>query len=367
LLLRCFFLFTFFASSALATEGKIGFGSAVSTMTARTQVNVYMGFELGLREVLGKEIATRVLVTRQESVPKQLGAMEMARELVSQNVAAVFGFSGSHDSLLAGRVLRDKKMLTLFPGSNHNDIRNFGKYVYTTGHSMDTEVSNTLDFIRKHYIQKKGLAIINLQAAASHSIDKILTDQLPALAGSVKMEKLFLDKNLTLSQEALDTILNSKYDYMYFTAYPEAMVPFVAQIEKMGLDLPIIAASSWGLEDAEVIRRFIAQKSQPLFISSNWHKESQDFKRFVNLFKKNYGREPIPENSLGYDVGVIAGKAIKGANGKISREGLYQSFIKQKCFSGLSVGRICFPAEGGHSDLKPRFYKVSSKGFIPVQ
>ena len=184
-------------SFSWAAPAWIGYGSAVSTLTSKNQENIYMGFELGLKEVIGKDKTEKILVSRKIVTSSQLGAISVAQDLLNQKVHAVFGFSGSHDSLLAGKILGKANILTIFPGSNHNDISKLGKFVYTTGHSMSLEVSNTLSFLNKFFPGKKGAAIFNPQAAASDSIDKIMSNLLKQKHKPVYL--FFLDKTLYIN------------------------------------------------------------------------------------------------------------------------------------------------------------------------
>lgn len=350
-------------SSPFTKASVLGYGSSTSTLTAKNQENIFMGFELGFKELVGEKKASEILIVKQNMNDSQLGALESLKFLMEKAVIGIAGFSGSHDSVLVGKNMKDKNILTIFPGSNHNSINEFGSSVFTTGHSMNEEVVNTLTFIEKFFVKKSGFAIINKYAVASSSIDILLNNpRLNKMLVSSKLEKLYLDKNLLLSKEDLIKVKNNSNGFLYYTAYPEAMVGVAKQLEENQVDLPVVAASSWGLGDSDLLRRFNTKKKQPLYISSEWNKNSIESKHFTKYFKKIYGREPSPENALGYDVGIIFATTYKRVIGQFSKESFLRAFHQNLCFKNLSVGTICFNKEGGHSNVKPRFYLFNSTG-----
>lgn len=355
-----FFICVFWTFYSFSCFGQhIGYGYSTATLTSKNQENIYMGFELGLKLILGEKKAQEVLFVEHDQTGRQLGALAVIDSLKKKNVAGIFGFSGSHDSVLVGKLIKNSGILTIVPGSNHNALKDFGSTVHTTGHSMDTEVANTIEFFKSKFSKEKGIAIINHYALASSSIEQILKKSFP-------IDLVYMDKDLKLKESDLKRIKTEKFDYLYFTAYPEAMIYVVNQLEKAGIDLPVVAASSWGLGDADLLRRFITNKKTDLFFSSEWNFASLESQHFNDLFKKKIGRIPSPENALGFDLGLIVGKILARIKGPLNKENLMSSFKQNLCFDGLSVGRICFNKNGGHSDVKPRFYKFSPSGSIRV-
>ena len=339
--------------------GLIGYGSSTSTLTSKNQENIYMGFELGLKEMIGSQKFAELIVIEQDRSGSQLGSIDSLKKILKKNVVAVFGYSGSHDSILVGKYMKDRSVLTIVPGSNHNELKNLGPTVFTTGHSMDEEVNNTFEFINKKFGKKKGFAIFNKYAVASSSIDELLKKKsLPNIS------KIYLTRDFKLTPEDIKKIKTDQIEFLYFSAYPEAMINVVHQLEENGIDLPVVAASSWGLGDSDLMRRFIANKKKPIFVSTEWNRDSKESKHFTSLFRSKYGREPTPENALGYDLGIIAGTTINRVRSDLTRESMVEAFKKYPCFSNLSVGKICFDKKGGHSNVKPHFYKYSLNGYI---
>lgn len=358
-------ILTVLISSNIYAENLIGYGSSTATLTSKNQENIFMGFEYGLNEEIG-ERGSKIIMREQDNSGSQTASIGAAKKLYDNNVAGIFGFSGSHDSVLVGQYLAHKEILTILPGSNHNSLKDFGAAVFTTGHSMDTEVTTSIDFINHNFKRKKGIAIINPFALASASIDKILDSKDMQSRFSFNLQKVYLTKDMLLKEEDLKFFKTNKIDFLYITTYPEALVSTANQLEKNGIDIPLVAASSWGFGDTDLLRRFISNKKTSVFFSSEWSSNSRESRSFTNGFKKKYGREPTPENALGYDVGKIVGQSLKRIKGEVNRKSLLAAFRKNLCFSGLSVGRMCFPKSGGHSNVIPNFYRFSTNGNIRI-
>src|SRR4051812_44844989 len=80
------------------------------------------------------------------------------------------------------------------------------------------------------------------------------------------------------------------------------------------------------------------------------------------IFLKKYGKEPTPENALGYDLGAIIAQTINRIEGPVSKQSIIASFRREPCFSQLSVGQLCFSDKGGHSTIHHRFFQFSANG-----
>lgn len=362
--MKMLLLMLLIASNSYA-ENLVGYGSSSATLTSKNQENIFMGFEYGLNEEIG-ERGSKIIMREQDNSGSQTASIGAAKKLFENGVAGIFGFSGSHDSVLVGQYLAHKEILTIVPGSNHNSLKDFGAAIFTTGHSMDTEVATSVDFINRMFKGKSGIAIINPFALASASIDKILDSKDQQSKFSFNLQKIYLTKDLLLKEEDLKLFKSKKIDFLYITTYPEALVSTANQLEKNGIDIPLVAASSWGFGDADLLRRFISNKKTSVFFSSEWSSNSKESNDFTNGFRKKYGREPTPENALGYDVGKIVGQTLNRITGEVNRKTLLAAFRKNLCFSGLSVGKMCFPESGGHSNVIPNFYRFSANGNIRI-
>lgn len=349
-------------------EAKIGYGSSLSAVNAKTQESVYMGFELGLKRTLKVNSVTNLLLTAQSSQSTELAAQQAARTLVDQGAIAIFGFTGSHDSMVAGKELKKDDILTVFPGSNLDEIASIGEHIYTTGQPMTVEVSHTLRFLSNKFASKKGLMVINPTAIPSVKGGEIARSYILDPKHNLHLDFSLMQKDKTIKNDELNKIKEGHYSFLYISSYPEAAMPFVAQLDQAGIDIPIILGASWAIGDADLLRRFIAKRKSDVFITSGWYLHSKTSKLFKNDFKSTYGKDPTAANQIGYDLGVIAGRVIlrAKATGKYSKKGLIEIFSEIKCFDKLAVGKLCFNGKQGHADARTKFFKVRINDLVEL-
>ena len=193
----------------------------------------------------------------------------------------------------------------------------------------------------------------------SDTFQKYFEEKKPA---GISLARVNLDSILILDEASIADIRNKKYDYFFVTMYPDESVSFIRQLEALKVDLPILANSSWATGDLEFIRRGIMHKKSPILIGSIWMEGSAESKGFEKLLKTKYNRGPTAEIASGYDVGIIAGTVAKRAGGNYSSANMFKSFYNDVCFDGTSVGKICFPATGGHAIRKMHYFKFNAAG-----
>jgi ABC-type branched-subunit amino acid transport system substrate-binding protein len=353
---------------AFADSPKIGYGSSSASITAKNQELILAGFELGLSKYITQKRMKEILQINQDVSGLPLSARAVALDLIEKDVAMLTGFSGSHDSILASKVAAEYPVLTILAGSNHNSLREMGPYVFTTGHSMDTEVRETLEFAKERFESAPGLLIIDPRGVASASQEEIFLKVLKQdKFKKMKFNIAKLTAECKLPGEIIEELKHKKFQFILLTAYPDVSLGLGQQLETNEIDLPIIAGSSWGLGDFDVMRRFILSRKSDFFNATEWIKGSAESAQFEGLFRQKYGKDPTSEGALGYDLGSIVGQILKRVQGPISRANLIRAFEKDYCFKELSVGQICFQKGGGHSSVKVKFLRRTSSSAVRVR
>ena len=130
------------------------------------------------------------------------------------------------------------------------------------------------------------------------------------------------------------------------------------QMRDLGIDLPIIANPSWPSADIEYLRRLLIGRKSHTFATARWLPTTAAGQKLTKIVRSKYGREPSGEMAYGYDLGVIVGTLINRTKGDITRAKLIGAFKIDPCFDGLSNGKICFPATGGHAYAEQPFPAV---------
>lgn len=352
---------------ASAQTQAIGYGSSTSVITEKIQEGFLSGFQVGFKSIYPSNEFNQFVKLEEVHDGSALGSQVAARRLITNKVSALFGFPGSTDALLAGQIAKESNMIAVFPGCNHNGLANLGENVFSTGHSGTDEAWAGLEFGTKFLKFRKVLVIINPMAAPSVGLEPIFNSpETKAKFGSMEISLVRLEQDLLLPTETIAKIKNGQYDYLFLTPYPEASKKFTDQLVSEKLDLPIVAGSAWGTVDSDVMRRFVANKKAPFYLMTSWNPESASSKVFRKIFKKVYAKEPTAESAYGYDLGVIAATVLKRTATPVTVESYKKAFHSNLCFSGLSIGSICFPVTGGHAKRSIHFLKFTRSGFAPI-
>ncbi len=354
-------------SSTFASPAKIGYGSSTAVVTAKIQETFYMGFELGFEEILGEKRANEILLVKQVSDGSQRGSTRSAEYLVNNGAIALVGFPSSHDSLLAADIAQKNGFLTIFAGSGHTDLAKKGPTVFTTGTSMESAVESIVRFIQRKIPGKRGMAVVNPYAVFSlnhETVIKQIMDE-KKIPG-VTMTPVRLTKEMVLSKTDLAALKRGDYDYLFVTPYPEELAPFMSQLSENRVDLPMIASSSWGTAEPDIMARFVSSKKTPFFIGTEWVRGQPESRHFETLAQSHYGREPNSEMSYGYDVGVITATVVSRLTGDLTKESILKAFNQNRCFQHTTVGEICFGPNGGHAKRSIRIEQLTKSGRVLV-
>jgi ABC-type branched-subunit amino acid transport system substrate-binding protein len=349
-------------------SGIIGYGSSTAVVTAKIQETFYMGFELGFEDVLGHKKASELLAVKQVSDGSQQGATRSAEYLIQNGVIALLGFPSSHDSLLAADIAQKNKMFALFTGSGHSDLALKGPTVFTTGASMDKAVESIIRFAQRILPAKRGMVLINPYAVFSMNhetvVHKFMHDK---VFPGVEVETVRLNKELMLNEDDIKALKAGKYGYVFLTPYPEELAPLMNQLSENKIDVPMIASSSWGTAEPDIMTRFVSMKKTPFYVGTEWVRGQAESRHFERLARLRYGKDPGSEMSYGYDVGVIAATVIARVKGPLTKESIVRSFKEQPCFKHVTVGEICFGPNGGHAIRPLRIQRLTKSGRVLVK
>lgn len=342
----------------------IGYGWATSALPAKNQEWFYMGFGLGLQERFrGNPKEVVQLLSDNSGSPS--GAVPIARQLLRDGVSVLTGFTTSHDALLVNRVLQDTGYapLVLYIGPGHASLAHAGETVYTTGESMHQTAESMLDFARRKFPGGRGLVVSNIEAVFSVNNRDLLQQQTRHKRyRTMRLDFVSLDALRKLDNATMRKIAAGQYQYLMMTAYAEECSDVLAQLATASTHYPIIANSSW--TSVELLRRLLAERRAPTYISSLWVKGGRDSLMFEQQVKRKYGIEANAELSYGYDAGLILGETMNRVRGPSTPQALIRAFRSDLCFHGTSTGRICFGPHGGHAKRVLYFVRFSvTKGF----
>lgn len=233
---------------------------------------------------------------------------------------------------------------------------------------MDRAVESIIKFVQNNIPSKKGMIIINPYAVFSMNhetvVHKFMSEK---LFPGVEMETVRLNKEMLLNNADVKTLKSGRYGYVFLTPYPEELAPLMNQLSENQIDVPMIASSSWGTAEPDIMTRFVSTKKTPFYVGTEWIRGQRESKHFEALAQRRYGKEPNSEMSYGYDVGIIAGTVISRVKGDLTKEAIVRAFHEQSCFKRTTVGEICFGPNGGHAIRPLRIQKLTKSGRVLVK
>ena len=362
-------LFLLPAGEVQAFNPIVGYGSSDVVLPAKNQELYYLGFEAGMTRQLGTTSLSEYVTTAQISDGSYLGAVESVKKLIDRDVKIIAGFPTSHEAVLVGRITRNLNVLTIFPSAGHSELAEMGNRVYTTSEPMSVTVDTMMDIANKVKLKAaKSLITFNPRAVFSMNQDKELERQIAR--GGIRgesIEKIYLEQNLRLDDVVIKALREGMYNCVIITMYPDESVEIMKQLDENGIGVPIVTNSSWSTGDIEFLRRTIAHMKAPIYGFALLMKESSHYQEVAKYIEKRYGRKPTTEIIDGYDLGVIIGTIYKRMQRRREYTDPLKSFQEDTCFTGTSVGKICFPKEGGHAIRTVYKVRISKDGWISMQ
>ncbi|MBI3535231.1 MAG: amino acid ABC transporter substrate-binding protein [Deltaproteobacteria bacterium] len=284
----------------------VGYGYATSVLPAKNQEAFLSGFELGFKKILGYEAFRTLVIVERDTTGSPAGAIKTLSRLQEKGVSLITGFPTSHEALQVADITKNTGQLTIFPSAGHSRLSSMGANIVTTGESMKGYVKQTTEFLMNKFKNKSGLMVYNPEAVFS---------------------------------------VNQKDEF-------ENYIRNLPAHNKPG--------------DIEFVRRAISLKKHAIITGAIWIPGSKESLPFEKMAKQVYGIMPTTDIAAGFDVGVITATVLKRTNGNYSKSAIIKAFSENRCFSGISFGKICFPKEGGNGDGKLKFRYLTKQGLSNI-
>ena len=345
----------------------IGYGYANSVLPAKNQEAFYTGFELGLKEILGDKDALKLLATEQVLNGSPTGAIKALKSLLDKGVRMIVGFPTSHEAVQVAKLTSKEGYLTVFASAGHSSLAEMGPTIFTTGESMNSFVEETIKLIQGRFSKQKGLFIYNPQALFSVNQKNEFERQLKAKNGNVpNFEYKPLDMDLRINNTLIMDLKQGKFKYLFLSPYADESAVVLNQLASEKIDLPIVSNSTLTTGDNNMVRRILSTKKSSIIAGPVWVPNMPNLRHFEKLFTDKYGTAPSAESASGYDLGIITGNVILRAKGNFSKQGLLAAFHADHCFDQTTVGKICFPPNGGHGSKAVVFKRLTNTGLTDL-
>lgn len=331
---------------------EVAFGATTSVVPAMRQEYVYRGFKLALehhlkdRKLLDRNLA-QILESQRKSAP-----ITLINRLLENNAKIVFGFSSSHEALLAAPMVVKKEAL-LITSASHDSLSSFGPNVHSIGVSI-SQVANTLSkkITAMDLKDSKGLLIEKIDSVFSVSFSDQITREMPNLIRCNLM-------NGSLDRRCIDTLKKGELNFLVLSMYPEEASELMQLLNRGKVRIPIFTNHTWSTADPILVRGHLSEYQESIFTLGYYAPGSQEALIFEQLAKKTYGSVILTDMACGWDFGTIASHLVNSSHGRsISIE---KYFRDNKCYEGTTSGKICFAEKGGFADRKLHFLRYDKK------
>lgn len=323
--------------SNVKTEGvKIGViipltGDAVSYGTG-----VKRGLELAKKE-LGLE---NVELIYEDSKCDGKEAVNSINKLISSDkVQAIIGELCSGATLAAAPIANENKIVLISPASTSPDITLAGDYLFRTVPSDAFQGKFGAEIVYHRY-GKRNLAIIYSNEDYGVGFNRVLKENFEKLGGKVVASEAF-ERNAIDLRTQLTKIKNSKPDAIYIISNsPDSAVAVLKQIKELKIDALIFGSE--GLK-GEYILDNAKDTAERLIVTSVGSGTSW----FIENYKNEFGEEPGPFASQGYDALQAISLALE--QGAQTSEDIKDK-LYELSFEGTS-GKIDFDENGDVSGI----------------
>jgi len=342
-------------SKADSNEIKIGINYELSGGVASYGQSSVDGIKLAIEEVnaAGGINGKKIVAVEYDNKSEPSEAVIIANRLISQDkVLAILGpaTSGAFKSEIA---VAEKERIPVLSGSaTADDVTvdadgNVKKYAFRVCFADSYQGAAMANFAFNKLGAKKAVLITDTSNDYAKGLAKNFTEKFTEKGGAIVGEEAYVAKETDFN--AILTKINAlDFDVIYIPGYYEEAGLIIKQARALGIDAPILGAD--GFDSPSLVDLAGADALNDVYFTNHYSSLDNDPKvlKFIESFKKKYGKEPDAFNALGYDAAMFLIDGLKRAE-KLDRESLREALEKTTNFEGVT-GTITIDAN--HNAIK---------------
>jgi branched-chain amino acid transport system substrate-binding protein len=331
------------SQSASGDVIKIGTLGPLTGNVATYGISVKNGVEIAVDEfnadggIDGKEIKLFSEDTRGD----QTEAASTANKLIQQdNVLAIVGGVISSETMTAGPISNDAKVVMISPSSTATGVPEIGDYVFRNCLSDEVQAIQLAEYAANEMGIKK-FAIIYHNNDYGLSLKDAFEEKAKELAEVTNVEAYNEGESDFRAQ--LTKIKNYEPDALYIAGYYTEAAKIAQQAREQGLDVQILGAD--GFYSPKLIELGGDAVENVIFTAGFFTDDpAENVQSFVSAYKDKFGSEPDMFAAQAYDAAKILLTAIKNSGGE-GGEKLQSEMAKIKDFPGIT-GKTSFTSTG---------------------
>jgi branched-chain amino acid transport system substrate-binding protein len=322
---------------ALPEEIRIGVYEPMTGAFAAGGQMTWDGIKLAHKvkpEVLGKPV--RLILVDNKS-DKTEAANAVARLIEAEKVVAIIGSYGSSLSMAGGEVA-EKAHIPVVGCSPTNPLVTKGKKYYFRVCFIDPFQGAVMAKYAYKVLGARTACIIQ-DVAQDYSVglSTYFRDTFIQLTGDPKSIVGFTsyqtgDTDFTAQ---LTYCISKKPDVIFSSGYYGEAALLAKQARALGYTGPLLGGDAW---DAPELIQIAGEAAEGMTFSTHYHPEgaiTEASKKFVELFRAEYNREPDAFAALGYDAYMVLLNAIERA-GSVDPEAIQKALAETKNFEGVT-------------------------------
>lgn len=301
--------------------------------------------------LLGKQV--EILEYDNQSTP--LHSKLAAEKAVKAGVIAVFGANWSSNSLAMAPVLQAAKIPMISPFSTNPDVTIVGDYIFRICFIDSFQGPVMARFAFQDLKAKTAAILINANSRYSEGLAEFFNQCFKKQGGKILFKANYLQDADDFTSY-LRKIKRLHPDIVFVPGHNADSVRIIKQARESGLSVPFLGGDGWGNEMYE----YAGSAIHGNFYSGHWHKDNENKKsrRFVEKYKKKFGKIEKSGPALAYDVVFLFADAVRRAD-SLEPAKVRDALMATRNFNGVT-GNITFNHNG--DPIKPAVILKFDKG-----
>lgn len=294
-------------------------------------------------EVLGKKV---VLVIADNKSDKVEAATAAARLVEKDKVTAIIGSWGSSLSMAAGDIVK-KRQVPAVGASCTNPLVTQGNGYYFRVCFIDPFQGTVMSNYAFHKLNAKKAAIVQ-EVSNDYAVGlaNFFTENFKKLTNDPQCIVAVANYN-TGDQDFSAQLTNIKAknpDVIFAPGNFTESALVISQARKLGITCPIIGGDTWETQEFLDIGKEAVEGAVFSTFFATEKPITNESKKFLDEYRKAYGKEPAAVTALGYDAYILILDAIKRAN-STDRVKIKEAIAKTVGFEG-AAGIITLDKDG---------------------
>ncbi len=319
-------------SSGAKNAAKIGFTAALTGGAAAYGKSEEEGVRLAVEEINKKgDFPIDLLVEDTKAVPAD--SMNATKKLIQEKVSLIIGPMTSNEAKAAGPIIQNAKVPSLEISVTAENITDIGDCIFRNSVPESKNIPQTVKKTHK-LLGYKTAAILYAHDNEQHvTAQKYFQKTMEEEGVQVIDVETFGSKDSEYSAQ-LTNIQHKAPDVIVVCSYYQEGSRILKKMREMGMDQPVLGDN--GFVSPE-LGKMAGAAADNVYVSSMWSADRKDEKvqKFVENYKKAYGRAPDQFAASAYDGVYMAMDAMQRAGTTTDHKKIRDALAQMKDFKGV--------------------------------